>query len=118
LARDVAYLNKISKDRHLTTPLLSSITASNDEHKRWVTRKLQTLVPELGKATVAVWGLTYKAGTDTLRRSMAVELGISSARLRRKTLRSISPSRPSSPAARWSIRRVTRIDRRGCIAVD
>ena len=74
LARDIAFLNKISRDRHLTTPLLCSVKASNDEHKRWVTRKLQTLLPDLPKATVAVWGLTYKAGTDTLRRSMAVEL--------------------------------------------
>jgi UDPglucose 6-dehydrogenase len=74
LARDISFLNKISGDRDLGTPLLSSIKASNDEHKRWVTRKLQTLIPDLAKATVAVWGLTYKTGTDTLRRSMAVEL--------------------------------------------
>lgn len=74
LARDVSFLNKISRDRHLATPLLSSIKASNDEHKRWVMRKLQILIPDLAKATVAVWGLTYKAATDTLRGSMAVEL--------------------------------------------
>jgi UDPglucose 6-dehydrogenase len=28
----------------------------------------------LAGVTIAVWGLTYKPGTDTLRRSMAVEL--------------------------------------------
>jgi UDPglucose 6-dehydrogenase len=74
LARDVAFLNGISARESLSTPLLSSIRTSNDEHKGWVRRKLRALLPELGRATVAIWGLTYKPGTDTLRRSLAVEL--------------------------------------------
>jgi len=74
LARDIAFLNQIGASHHLITPLLSSVKPSNDEHKRWVMRKLQTLFPDLSQATVAIWGLTYKPGTDTLRRSMAVEL--------------------------------------------
>lgn len=74
LARDVAFLNKVGADLHLNTPLLSSVKPSNDEHKGWVTRRLRSLFPKLGEITVAVWGLTYKPGTDTLRRSMAVEL--------------------------------------------
>ena len=32
------------------------------------------LLGTLNGKTVAVWGLTYKAGTDTLRRSSAIEL--------------------------------------------
>ncbi len=32
------------------------------------------LLGTLKNKTVAVWGLTYKAGTDTLRRSSAIEL--------------------------------------------
>lgn len=74
LARDIAFLEKVSGTGKLVTPLLSSVRASNDEHKRWVRRKLQSLFPDLSRATVAVWGLTYKPGTDTLRRSGAVEL--------------------------------------------
>ena len=58
----------------MTTPLLSSVLASNDAHKRWVQRKLRGLFVDLSRATVAVWGLTYKPGTDTLRRSASVEL--------------------------------------------
>jgi len=34
----------------------------------------QLLVGGLGNKTIAVWGLTYKPGTDTLRRSSAMEL--------------------------------------------
>lgn len=74
LARDVAFLNDAGAKSRLVTPLLSSIKASNAQHKQWATRKLRGLFPDLSRIGVAVWGLTYKAGTDTLRRSMAVEL--------------------------------------------
>src|SRR5688500_1646454 len=46
---------------------------SNEEHKQWARRRLRAALPDLARATVAVWGLTYKPGTDTLRRSTAVE---------------------------------------------
>jgi UDPglucose 6-dehydrogenase len=58
----------------LSTPLLSSVRLSNDEHKNWVRRKLLQQFGAISGLTVAVWGLTYKPGTDTLRRSLAVEL--------------------------------------------
>jgi UDPglucose 6-dehydrogenase len=74
LARDIAFLNRIGAENRLITPLLSSVKPSNDGHKKWVQRKLQSFFPDLGRVCVAIWGLTYKPGTDTLRRSMAVEL--------------------------------------------
>lgn len=74
LARDIEYLGLVSNSFGLTTPLLSSVRKSNDEHKNWVRRKLLTQFPEMSGIRVSIWGLTYKAGTDTLRRSMAVEL--------------------------------------------
>jgi UDPglucose 6-dehydrogenase len=74
LARDIAFLNEAGAKHGLGTPLLSSIRTSNAQHKQWAARKLRELFPELSRTSVAVWGLTYKAGTDTLRRSMAVEL--------------------------------------------
>lgn len=74
LARDISFLNRVSEQRRLVTPLLSSVKLSNDEHKLWIKRKLQSLFPNLPRIKVALWGLTYKPGTDTLRRSLAVEL--------------------------------------------
>jgi len=74
LARDIAYLCTESQLRDLTTPLLSSVCISNDEHKNWVRRKLLQQFSDLAGVAVAVWGLTYKPGTDTLRRSLAVDL--------------------------------------------
>jgi UDPglucose 6-dehydrogenase len=74
LARDIVYLGQASSAKQLVTPLLSSVSASNDVHKNWVRRKLLERFPVLQGITIAVWGLTYKPGTDTLRRSLAVEL--------------------------------------------
>jgi UDPglucose 6-dehydrogenase len=74
LARDISFLNEVATASHLTTPLLSSVKASNDGHKSWTQRKLQALFPAFPGIRVAIWGLTYKVGTDTLRRSLAVEL--------------------------------------------
>lgn len=74
LARDIEFLGVASRAKQLVTPLLSSVQTSNNEHKNWVRRKLHENFSELKGITVAIWGLTYKPGTDTLRRSLAVEL--------------------------------------------
>ena len=74
LARDIEFLGIASQAKQLVTPLLSSVRPSNDEHKNWVRRKLLETFGNLKGVTVAIWGLTYKPGTDTLRRSLAVEL--------------------------------------------
>ena len=74
LARDVEYLKAVSQAQQLSIPLLESVKTSNEFHKSWVRRKLKALLPRLDGVVVVVWGLTYKPGTDTLRRSLAVEL--------------------------------------------
>ena len=74
LARDIAFLGNKSKLHDIATPLLSAVRPSNDQHKQWVRRKLQQEFDTLSGLSVAIWGLTYKPGTDTLRRSLAVEL--------------------------------------------
>jgi len=74
LARDIEFLKMVSQGHQLSIPLLESVKTSNDLHKSWVRRKLKALLPSLDGVVVVVWGLTYKPGTDTLRRSLAVEL--------------------------------------------
>ena len=74
LARDVVFLNNTGIENKLSIPLLSSILQSNEEHKNWVKRKIKSVCSKLSQCTIAIWGLTYKPGTDTLRRSLAVEL--------------------------------------------
>ena len=72
LARDIEFLKVISQGHQLSIPLLESVKTSNDQHKSWACRKLKALLPSLEGVVVVVWGLTYKPGTDTLRRSLAV----------------------------------------------
>lgn len=74
LARDVAFLGGIAAARDLETPLLSGVLPSNQSHRKWAFRRLRTLLGELRGRTVTVLGLSYKPGTDALRRSIAVEL--------------------------------------------
>lgn len=74
LARDIAFLNRTAREHDVVTPLLSSVLPSNNLHKNWVQLKLRALFPDLSGTTVAVWGLSYKPGTSSVRRSLSVDL--------------------------------------------
>jgi len=74
LARDVMFLSELGRQKGVATHLLSSVKTSNDAHRQWAQRRLAQLLDGVSGRTVAVWGLTYKPGTDTLRRSSAIEL--------------------------------------------
>ena len=74
LARDILFLEQTGKVYNQPTYLLSSVWVSNDAHKNWARRTMEVILGDLYGQRVAVWGLTYKPGTDTLRRSASVEL--------------------------------------------
>jgi len=74
LARDIVFLSRIGHDHGVPTSLISAVKQSNDVHREWAQRRLQQLLDGVEGRVVAIWGLTYKPGTDTLRRSSSVEL--------------------------------------------
>jgi UDPglucose 6-dehydrogenase len=74
LARDIVFLSGLGRAHGLPTHVLSSVKESNDAHRKWAQRRLSEVLGQVRGRHVAVWGLTYKPGTDTLRRSSAVEL--------------------------------------------
>jgi UDPglucose 6-dehydrogenase len=74
LGRDVSFLAGLAANARFGAPLLQAIRPSNEAHKEWTRRELRQLLGDLRGKTVAVLGLTYKPGTNTLRRSVAVEL--------------------------------------------
>ncbi len=74
LARDIVFLSELGQTHGVKTHLLSSVKASNDAHRKWPLSRLLQLLRGVSGKKVAVWGLTYKPGTDTLRRSSAIEL--------------------------------------------
>jgi UDPglucose 6-dehydrogenase len=75
LARDVVSLTRLGRDHREQLSLIPAIKQSNDHHRGWALRRLQTQLGSVAGKRVALLGLTYKPGTDTLHRSAAVELG-------------------------------------------
>jgi UDPglucose 6-dehydrogenase len=77
LARDLGFLRALAERHELPAYVFAGVLAGNAAHGHWTRRKLLELFGGDGRLAgrrVAVWGLTYKPGTDTLRRSSAVEL--------------------------------------------
>jgi UDPglucose 6-dehydrogenase len=74
LARDVVTLKSLGARAGRKTALLDGVDASNREHRHWTRRRLVDELDSLAGKRIAVWGLTYKPGTDTLRRSTSIEL--------------------------------------------
>jgi UDPglucose 6-dehydrogenase len=100
LARDIGFLRGLASSRGLPAHVFAGVADGNGAHRHWTRRKLLELLgggqaDQVGAAgpveaggidraageggpltglRVAIWGLTYKPGTDTLRRSSAIEL--------------------------------------------
>lgn len=74
LARDIDFLIKTSRSHKLPSYLIKAVNTSNSFHKNWILGKCRHLLGDLKKKNLAILGLTYKPGTDTLRRSPAIEL--------------------------------------------
>ncbi|HTD64959.1 MAG TPA: nucleotide sugar dehydrogenase [Candidatus Limnocylindria bacterium] len=74
LARDVVTLTKLGARESERLAIIPAIKQSNDEHRGWALRQIQSRLGDLTNRTVAVLGLVYTPNTNTLRRSAAVEL--------------------------------------------
>ena len=74
LARDVTFLNEIAGSHDLAVPMLAGVIGSNAKHRGWALRRLQQLAGPLSGKRIALWGLSYKPGTDATRRSVAIEI--------------------------------------------
>jgi UDPglucose 6-dehydrogenase len=74
LARDVVTLAKLGAAAGETLAVIPAIKQSNDLHRGWAFRRLQSRFGDLRGRNITVLGLVYTPGTDTLRRSAAIEL--------------------------------------------
>ena len=74
LARDVVTLTKLAKAEGEKISVIPAIKQSNDLHRGWAFRRLQSRLGKLRGKRISILGLTYTTNTDTLRRSAAVEL--------------------------------------------
>jgi UDPglucose 6-dehydrogenase len=74
LARDIKILKKLGKNSGYQTSLIDGVLAVNQNQNSLVARKLKKIHGSLRGLTVGILGLTYKAGTSTMRRSAALEI--------------------------------------------
>ncbi len=70
LPKDVRALTHLARRSEVDIPLLTNVIASNDSHLR---RALELAVSD-GRRKIAIFGLSFKQGTDDLRESPMVEL--------------------------------------------
>jgi UDPglucose 6-dehydrogenase len=73
LARDVSYLMEQQKKFGIDPVFFNSIFKANLQHRNWIQMAVTQFFPDVSRITISVLGLTYKPGTNTLRRSQSVE---------------------------------------------
>lgn len=106
LARDVVFLREMGQRLGRATPLMDGIEASNLSHRRWAHVRLQAELGSVAGRRIGIWGLTYKPGTSTLRRSSAVEL----CRWLLEHGADVRAHDPAAGALPADVQRVTRVD--------
>jgi UDPglucose 6-dehydrogenase len=74
LNRDIHFLTNLSESLKISSDLLFGVKTSNDKHKKWQKDKIIEIFGSLNAKRIGILGLTYKSQTNTLRRSLSVEL--------------------------------------------
>ncbi len=70
LPKDLKALNSIAHDKYIKVPVLASISESNQNHIEYALE----LIMSKNKKKIGFYGISFKAGTDDLRFSPALEL--------------------------------------------
>jgi len=74
LARDLKVLKNLGDKSNCETTLINGVLKVNKQQSKLAIRKLEKIYGSVKNLTIGVLGLTYKAGTSTLRRSVALEI--------------------------------------------
>jgi len=74
LARDVQVLRRYGDMKNYDTKLLDATIEVNDRRKHLVFNKLKKIFGDVKSLQVGILGLTYKPSTNTLRRSLSLEI--------------------------------------------
>jgi UDPglucose 6-dehydrogenase len=94
--KDTRAMVRIAEDAGYDFGLLKGVITVNDEqYERMASKVERMLEPPVSEATVAVWGLTFKARTDDLRDSPAIEV-IRRLQRRGATVRAYDPAVPEA----------------------
>jgi UDPglucose 6-dehydrogenase len=74
LGRDIKTLKYLGQKRKYKTKLFNVVYQVNSERVGWLVSKIKNKLGSLKGKNVGILGLTYKPGTNTLRRSMSLAL--------------------------------------------
>ena len=74
LARDVGFLSALGARDGVAVDQVRATATSNERHRNWPYERVRAALAAVGGSRVALLGLVYKPGTDTLRASTAVAL--------------------------------------------
>ncbi|WP_134702231.1 UDP-glucose/GDP-mannose dehydrogenase family protein [Ammoniphilus sp. YIM 78166] len=74
LPKDMASLMEQGRMQDLEMPLLAAVTRINDDQRQWVRSQLRKQWGELKGRFLAVWGVTFKGGSEDVRESQAVSV--------------------------------------------
>jgi UDPglucose 6-dehydrogenase len=74
LGRDLVALTAIARQHRSELPVVESVLKKNQLRPKALVGRLEILLGGLKKKRITIFGLTYKAGTTTLRRSRSLEI--------------------------------------------
>lgn len=109
LGRDIQVLRHLSRRSHHQILLLDSVYRVNQNRLSQLLKKIKSVYPNLHHKKIGLLGLTYKPGTNTLRRSKSLELANALYKLG-ATLKAFDPAISQSISTHPSIKISTTLD--------
>lgn len=74
LGREVRALQELGSTHQVPTPLMDAVWKINAQRACLVSRRLSAVLGDLNEHQIGILGLTYKAGTSTLRRAISLDI--------------------------------------------
>lgn len=74
LGRDIQTLRRLAKAKKYHPKLLDAVYSVNQDRIPMLVKKIHSICPSLKGKSIGVLGLTYRPNTNTLRRSMSLDL--------------------------------------------
>jgi UDPglucose 6-dehydrogenase len=71
--KDIRALRESARENGSDLSLIPSIEKSNNVHKRYLPKKIEQYFGSVADKVIAVWGLSFKARTDDMRESPAID---------------------------------------------
>jgi UDPglucose 6-dehydrogenase len=74
LGREIRALQKLGAAHQMPTPLMDAVWKINTQRAHLVSRRLSASLGTLERKQIGILGLTYKAGTSTMRRAISLDI--------------------------------------------